>query len=138
MSWSFKTRSAPFNLAMLPHEPPHELVPHVRGAYQTGCTTRSKEILLQVGIICGVPPDRQLSRAPHRAGRVRAGQIESKSQIECTQHSPGIGFGHLPRIRPATLNGSGGTRLHFMLRRPIAGSPMHKAVGGYNESGGTE
>lgn len=51
-----KTRST-INLAMLSAlNRPHELAAHVRGAVSNGLTPDEiKEILLQVGIYCGVP-----------------------------------------------------------------------------------
>lgn len=51
-----KTRST-INLAMISAlNRPHELAAHVRGAINNGLTrSEIKEILLQVGIYCGVP-----------------------------------------------------------------------------------
>ncbi len=51
-----KTRST-INLAMLAAlNRPHELAAHVRGAVNNGMTADEiKEVLLQVGIYCGVP-----------------------------------------------------------------------------------
>ncbi|MCO5066255.1 MAG: carboxymuconolactone decarboxylase family protein, partial [Rhizobiaceae bacterium] len=51
-----KTRST-INLAMISAlNRPHELAAHVRGAVNNGLTRAEiKEILLQVGIYCGVP-----------------------------------------------------------------------------------
>ncbi|MBB3237175.1 carboxymuconolactone decarboxylase family protein [Phyllobacterium endophyticum] len=51
-----KTRST-INLAMISAlNRPHELAAHVRGAINNGLTKNEiKEILLQVGIYCGVP-----------------------------------------------------------------------------------
>ncbi|WP_099866412.1 carboxymuconolactone decarboxylase family protein [Pararhizobium haloflavum] len=51
-----KTRST-INLAMISAlNRPHELAAHVRGALNNGLTENEiKEILLQVGIYCGVP-----------------------------------------------------------------------------------
>jgi 4-carboxymuconolactone decarboxylase len=51
-----KTRSM-LNLALLSAlNRPHELKVHVRGALRNGCTREEiREVLLQVGVYCGVP-----------------------------------------------------------------------------------
>src|SRR5690606_12290271 len=51
-----KTRSI-INLAMISaHNRPHELKMHVKGALRNGCSREEiREVLLQVGIYCGIP-----------------------------------------------------------------------------------
>jgi 4-carboxymuconolactone decarboxylase len=71
-----KTRSI-INLAMISAlNRPHELAAHVRGAVNNGLTKEEiKEILLQVGIYCGVPA----MVDSFRVAKQTLGELDAKS-----------------------------------------------------------
>ena len=89
------TRSM-LNLAMLcALNRPHELRIHLRGALNNGVTPREiQEVLLQVGVYCGVPASLEGFRiatevmAEHQAARMAAAKTARKASAAKPAHKP--------------------------------------------------